>query len=364
MRKPWFRKPTLWVILGLLVWSLFLLWGEWQKGEEVNNHYLTLAKFYPQNEEKFLALFLLEEIKKDAPLQVVKTPEEGGNWEVQVTLDSQESREEFSQKMVDLFQLLSSFGFVIKEEKEGEKDFYSIFRGTEPWFFLKTFIPPRARVALVIDDLGYNLGVDERFLDLPVKLNVSIFPHLPLSKKIASLAQEKGKEVLIHFPMEAEDARENSREAFLLRVGDSKEEVQKKVEEALRLIPQAKGINNHKGSRATSDYLLMSCFTDSLKGKGLYFLDSLTSSNSVAYQLASQKGIPSFRRDIFLDGEPSFSYVTAQLKKTVEIAKKKGQAIAIGHPNEATCEAIYQFVSKFSEPGVEFVFLSEMEGRN
>ena len=339
------------------------MWGEWQK-EEVNNHYLTLAKFYPQNKEKFLALFLLEEIKKDAPLEIVKTPEEGGAWEVQVTLDSQESREEFSQKMVDVFQLLSSLGFVVKEEKEGEKDFYSIFRGTEPWFFLETFIPPRARVALVIDDLGYNLEMAERFLDLPVKLNVSIFPHLPLAKKIASLAQEKGKEVLIHFPMEAEDARENSGEAFLLRVGDSEEKVQRKVEEALRLVPQAKGVNNHKGSRATSDYLLMSCFTDSLKGKGVYFLDSLTSSNSLAYRLASQKGIPSFRRDVFLDGELSLSYVMTQLQKTVEIAKKNGQAVAIGHPNEVTYEAIRQFVSEFSEPGVEFVFLSEMEGRN
>ena len=70
----------------------------------------------------------------------------------------------------------------------------------------------------------------ERFLDLPVKLNVSIFPHLPLAKKIASLAEAKGKEVLIHFPMEAEDARENSREAILLRVGEGEEEVRGKIE--------------------------------------------------------------------------------------------------------------------------------------
>ncbi|NLY06276.1 divergent polysaccharide deacetylase family protein [Candidatus Sordicultor fermentans] len=364
MRKPWFRKPALWVILFLLIWSLFLLWGEWKKGEEVSNHYLTLARLYPQNEERYLALFLLEEIKKDAPLEVVKTPEEGGGWEVQVTLTNQESREEFSQKMLDLFQLLSSFGFVVKQEKEGGKDFYSIFRGAEPWFFLETFIPRRAQIALVIDDLGYNLEMAERFLDLPVKLNVAIFPHLPLAKKIASLAEEKGKEILIHFPMEAEDDRENSGEAFLLRVGEREEEVREKVEEVLRLIPQAKGINNHKGSRATSDYLLMSHFMESLKGRGVYFLDSLTSSHSLAYRLASQKGIPSFCRDVFLDGELSLSYVIAQLQKTVEIAKKNGQAIAIGHPNEVTYEAIYQFVSNFSEPGVEIVFLSEMEERN
>jgi len=330
----------------------------------VSNRYLTLAKLYPQNEEKFLALFLLEEIKKDAPLEVVNTPEEGGNWEVQVTLANRESREKFSQKMLDLFQLLSSFGFVVKQERESERDLYSIFRGVEPWFFLETFIPRRAQVALVIDDLGYNLEMAERFLDLPVKLNVSIFPHLPLAKKIASLAEAKGKEVLIHFPMEAEDERENSGEAILLRVGEGEEEVREKIEEALRLIPQAKGINNHKGSRATCDYLLMSYFTESLKGRGVYFLDSLTSSHSLAYRLAAQKGIPSFRRDVFLDGELSVSYVITQLQKTVEIAKKEGRAIAIGHPNEVTYQAIYQFVSNFSEPGVEFVFLSEMEVRN
>ena len=99
----------------------------------------------------------------------------------------------------------------------------------------------------------------------------------------------------------------------------------------------------------------MSHFMESLKGRGVYFLDSLTSSHSLAYRLASQKESPLLPGCIFR--WRTFSFLRYyQLQKTVEIAKKNGQAIAIGHPNEVTYEAIYQFVSNFSEPGVEIVF--------
>ncbi|MCX7950166.1 MAG: divergent polysaccharide deacetylase family protein, partial [Treponemataceae bacterium] len=227
--------------------------------------------------------------------------------------------------------------------------------------FLRLKIKPRFQVAIVIDDLGYDLRMAEKLFDLPVKLNVAVLPNLPHTAKVARLAKEKGKEILIHFPMEAIDGKENSREGFLLRVGTPSEKVKELLDRACSGIPGARGVNNHKGSRATSHPELMKVFFGYLKGRGLYFLDSLTASGSVAFQIAQESGIRTFRRDVFLDTYPSMEYVKNQLRATIRVARKKGYAVAIGHPREATYRALVDFLSNFSDPDVEFVFLSEIQ---
>ncbi|MEN3188541.1 MAG: divergent polysaccharide deacetylase family protein, partial [Atribacterota bacterium] len=263
--------------------------------------------------------------------------------------------------MENFFTLLPYMGFRGERRVEGEDETYTLFFGEHPFFFLRLKVKPRFQVAIVIDDLGYDLRLAEKFLALPVKLNVAVLPNLPHTQDVVRMAKAKEKEILIHFPMEAFNGKENTKEGLLLRVGMSSEKVKELLDRVCGEIPGARGLNNHKGSRVTSTPELMKVFFGHLKEHDLYFLDSLTTSKSVAFQIAQENGIRAFRRDVFLDTYPAVEYVKNQLRTTIQVAKKKGYAIAIGHPRESTYRALSDFLSSFSDPDVEFVFLSEIQ---
>lgn len=308
--------------------------------------------------EEWLVPLVLQTVKEHASsFSILSHPShERPYFEIEVLFRGRKEKERFFASMAAFVAPFRLFGL---REKYSEEDLYSLFWGDREWFRFFLREQPRHLIAIVIDDIGYNHSMAEKFLALPVKLNVAIFPHLSQSPSLARLARAQGKEVLVHLPMEAVDPQENSGEHFLLRHNASEDTVRHMLEEALRCIPQARGFNNHKGSLATQNDRLMRWCALFLREKGLYFLDSLTTPRSSACRVMRESGVPALQRDVFLDGEASVGYVLARLYETCALARKRGFAVAIGHPREATYEALRRFIHELPED-CELAFLSEI----
>lgn len=354
----WPHKLILLVLLGLAGWgvALFALGMEEYLAQEGQSVLSRLTALLSPGD--WLAILVFHELKKgNATVSVLHAPlPSEPYWDVAVVFKSAEDREVFLSRLGVLLAPFRPFGLSEKRNGDGV---YELFWGDAVWFRFRFSLPRVFKVAIVIDDIGYNPGIAEKFFSLPVKLNVAVLPYAPYGPSLARQAVQRGKEVLIHFPMEALSQRENVGERFLLRVGMSEDEVARMVREAFERVPGARGLNNHKGSKATQSRRLMELFALHLRERNVYFLDSLTTPRSLAFQVMKEMGIPAVCRDVFLDGETDVAYVLGKLQETLTIAQKRGFAIAIGHPKEATYEALRKFFSQ-PRPEYEFVFLSEI----
>jgi len=214
------------------------------------------------------------------------------------------------------------------------------------------------RVAIVIDDVGYDIPLLQEFLQLEIPLMISILPNLPNSTKSAQLASQAGREVILHMPMQPE--RNLPMDSSFITVDLSSEEIEKRIEKALRSVPGAVGMSNHMGSLATQDRRVMDAVMSALAKHDLFFLDSLTSPKSVACESAKSRGVPCLKRDVFLDNLDDANYVFAQVKKLVAVAKRKRKAIGIGHLKETTLEGLKLSLSYIEEEKVEVVPISDL----
>ena len=220
--------------------------------------------------------------------------------------------------------------------------------------------PDRPRLALVIDDLGYSKSRTVRsILALDLPLTVAILPTLPHSKELVTRARAHGKLPILHLPMEPES--EQPEDVGWVKTDMSELEIMDRVHKYLDLTPGVVGVNNHLGSRATQDQRVMAATLRAIKDRDLFFLDSLTSDKSIAYNVAQRLGIPSARNDAFLDADTEdAAVVEARLLELVEVARRQGVAIGIGHPKPWTYEAIARNVERLQNSGVELVFLSDL----
>jgi len=223
----------------------------------------------------------------------------------------------------------------------------------------------RAQVAVVIDDIGYRMDLAKAFLALPCPITLSVLPFTPKAREVVELAKQKGVEVMLHLPMEANGRgasieRLETRTPGMLRVGMNSEELRELVRKEMAAVPYAKGANNHMGSRFTRDPQKMRIVLEELKKRGYYFLDSLTVSGSVAYKVAGELGMRRFRRDIFLDNSKDENYILHQLDLLAKIALKRGFAVAIGHPSEATLKALSDGLPGLDKSGIRVVPLSRL----
>ncbi|HVS65074.1 MAG TPA: divergent polysaccharide deacetylase family protein [Thermoanaerobaculia bacterium] len=217
-------------------------------------------------------------------------------------------------------------------------------------------------VALVIDDLGRSVDTIDRLAALGVEMSYSVLPFESRTPQVVRELNERGAEILLHLPMEADGAADPG-PGSLLRSMDS-DELRRRTREALAAVPGAIGANNHMGSALSSDGAALEPVLVELGERGLFFLDSRTTADSVGFRLARELGIPAAERRVFLDREIDREAIRGQFRRLLEQAAERGSAIAIGHPYEETLDVLRQEVPLAKEAGFRFVPVSYLMERS
>lgn len=216
------------------------------------------------------------------------------------------------------------------------------------------------RAAFVIDDMGYDISVLDEILAIDAPITISILPHLPYSVAIASQAHRAGREMLLHLPMEPYDYPERCPGSGALLVQMDAGEIREQLEKDILNVPHISGVNNHMGSRFMEDEGKVTVVLRDIKGRGLFFLDSLTTRNSKGLAVAKRIGLPHAGRDIFLDNDCDFEEAVNILHRIVEKRDTWKTMIIIGHPHESTVRAIGAAVPVFRDHGIRIVPLSDL----
>lgn len=221
---------------------------------------------------------------------------------------------------------------------------------------------PAARVAVVLDDAGMHLTELDRALAIGRPVALAVLPGLPHSEELARRAAAAGLDVLVHLPMEPEDPHQAGRLGPLaVRVTMTDEEISEVVEQALRAVPGAVGVNNHMGSRATQDPRVLRAVLRVIREHRLFFLDSRTTPATAVEEVAREVGVPSLRRAVFLDNDPSPEAVRLQLRRLAEQALRDGHAVGIGHANRPhTAAVVAEVAPELEQMGVQFVRLRDL----
>jgi polysaccharide deacetylase 2 family uncharacterized protein YibQ len=208
----------------------------------------------------------------------------------------------------------------------------------------------RPLVAIVIDDVGLDRPRSRRAWDLPGPLTMSFLPYARDLSDQARAARARGHELMLHLPMEPSGRNDPGPNALLVSLSDA--ELRQRTTAALDSFDGYAGVNNHMGSRFTAFRPGMETVLRQFKGRGLMFLDSRTTAQSVGDQLAQEMGLPSIVRHVFLDDDESLDAVRRRLAETEAVARRQGFAVAIGHPHEATLEALAEWLPTLQSKGL------------
>ena len=226
---------------------------------------------------------------------------------------------------------------------------------------LHCFAAEPAVISIIIDDIGNNFEAGKRVVNSSLPVTCSILPARPHSIKLARLAHKKGKEVMLHLPMQASKSEKLGHGGLTSEM--SKQEFTRIVDISIDAIPHAQGINNHMGSLLTSNSGHMEWLMQTIANRDehLFFVDSKTSAETVAEYAAQSYHIPSVRRDVFLDSIAHDKvFVKQQIQQLIKIAKQQGYALAIGHPHQTTLFVLEQELSKSTVQDVQLVTVSEL----
>jgi hypothetical protein len=217
----------------------------------------------------------------------------------------------------------------------------------------------RGSLAIVVDDVGNSLEDLEPFLEFEGPLTVAVLPQREFSEESARRAAAAGKEVIMHLPMQPVSAMDPGPGA--IRVGMSAEDIARTVRANLRTVPGIRGVNNHMGSLATADPLVMDVVLRTLKEEGLFFLDSRTSVETVGRRTAEKHNLPYLERAVFLDNESNRDYIRNAVREGMQIAERKGHAVMIGHVmvNELV-EVLNEMYPFIQDEGFDLRYLSEL----
>ena len=192
------------------------------------------------------------------------------------------------------------------------------------------------RVALIIDDIGYDKNIAEKFFALNINLTVSILPHSPFQSKIVQSARSKGLEIMLHLPMEPVEYPDVNPGPGTLLSSMSPDELISQLEANLNTLPNVKGVNNHMGSKLTAESTQMYQIFSVLKHRGLFFIDSRTTSDSICEPSARLFQVPFAQRDVFIDHYQKPDFIRKQIQELIRIAKLNGAAVGILHPHSTT----------------------------
>ncbi len=216
------------------------------------------------------------------------------------------------------------------------------------------------RIAIIIDDLGYELIAGQRVIALPGPVACAILPGAPRARHLANAANERGKEVLLHLPMQA-TGHESRVEPTRMTLDMSRSKFAATFDAAFDSVPHVIGINNHRGSLLTRHPGHMRWLMEELlEREGLFFVDSFTTHESVALQIAAELGVHAKKRDVFLDPDSTTQTLQREYNRLKSVARKRGTAIAIGHPYEATLALLERELPLLAEQGFDLVPVSEL----
>lgn len=215
-----------------------------------------------------------------------------------------------------------------------------------------------AAISIVIDDIGYQREAGERALRLPGAVAYAVLPFTPFGVEQAARARQGGAEILLHLPLEAQ---RGVLHPAAIRLDDDRAELVRRLHDALIFLPNIDGINNHQGSLVTSSPREMAWLMEEIrKLGGLYFVDSRTSAMSVAQASAERAGVPTTRRNVFLDDTPGYEAAAHQFQRLIAHARRHGSALAIGHPRPDTLRLLEAELPRLSDHGVRLVPPSEL----
>ncbi len=213
-------------------------------------------------------------------------------------------------------------------------------------------------IIIIIDDFGYTMEMFNQFIQLDYEITYSILPQLPFSLETAEQVHRAGYDVMLHLPMQPKDwPRYNPGEGALL-ITDSDEIVRQKMDLNFKTVPYAVGVNNHMGSAYTQYSEGLNVLMKILNGRQLFFIDSKTAPGNTARNAARNQNVAYYSRNIFLDNIQEESYVRTQLYKAVNIAKKRGKAIAIGHPYQVTYNVLAKHLPEIESNGASIAGVS------
>lgn len=379
-KKPQRFPPTLYIFLLLLI--LFSVLGldyiNWKKGEK---SYLFSSfseeKKASQKNETLLDIILQNlfalGISPDAINQYVDN-ESIYHFMVDTTMEKYNHLKpllEYEFKKVNFIVLK-------KEEQLIEEKYYSLWEiGSQRIHRLtilfscqiekhkikekSEIITAKNRVAIIVDDMGYNLEAIKDICSLKEPMTIAIIPFSPLANETAHIANQNNLEVILHLPLESlPNPKANNNMKGLIHTRMREEDVIKTLDENIRQVPFIVGVNNHMGSKVTTDAILMRIILGRLKIFKLYFIDSLTTGRSVAFNLAQEMEIPSASRHVFLDAENDEEFIKSQLIELFRLAQKNGMAVGICHPWSKTLRVLAENFYLIEEYDIEPVFASEI----
>lgn len=218
---------------------------------------------------------------------------------------------------------------------------------------------PRPRIAIIIDDWGYNWSAAPGFLAFPERLTIAVLPFLPFSVAQAEQALAAGHEVIVHMPMEAQSSSLDIGPGGVY-VGMDQEVIADAVAAALATVPGAVGLNNHMGSRATADTAVMRAVLGVLREQGKFFVDSYTTAATVGPAVARELGLPYAVNRVFLDHEDDEEFIRRQIRRLANLARRRGYAVGIGHVRPNTYKVLLDMLPELQAEGFEFVTVSQL----
>ncbi len=219
---------------------------------------------------------------------------------------------------------------------------------------------PLRQVAIIIDDIGYDLVPVKELLKVNADITYSVLPFLIHSREAAEMLHKANKEILLHLPMEPVSYPREKPGSGALFTDMNNEELVFQLEKDIEAVPYIVGINNHMGSKFMEDKEKLALIFSKLKKKNLFFIDSRTAADSEAFAAAQKVGLPVAARKIFLDNNRDYNEIYNNL---INISKNNGDVsplIVIGHPHPETIRAIKDATRVLREKGILIVPVSQI----
>jgi polysaccharide deacetylase 2 family uncharacterized protein YibQ len=214
------------------------------------------------------------------------------------------------------------------------------------------------KIAIIIDDIGYDTDLAVSFMDYDLPLSLSVLPLAPYRNDIVKKANERGCELLLHLPMEPKDYPQLDPGPGALLTDMGEEELRKIINDHIKKVPGLKGVNHHMGSYFSENYQKMKIVIGELKKQDLFYVDSRTTNRTVAYEVAKEMGVPAAKKSVFLDNDLSREAISYQLERLMAIARYSGESVGIGHPHKETLEILYEYLDKLK---TEFIVVPVSE---